>query len=155
MTFSNRKLTTETFLRFWKEKNSSSILKKGKLRRLIMETLRERCMKAQAELPQLETVSHTHLKTGNTVQLTVPHQLRIRLPERYRRMQEEINNADIERSQKMKMEIVMAHMQEQKAKGNITATGEKGPNFEKHALPEINAILYGYHNNPHNALLTS
>jgi hypothetical protein len=110
-----------------------------------MEKLRERCESARSmKSCRDERCLTKNAKNGNEIRLAIPSSLRTRLPPYYREMQDQINNADPETSRKMKVSIALKHLEEQKSKGNVSPNGEKSCNFEKHPLPEINAILYGF-----------
>ena len=61
-----------------------------------------------------------------------------------RAVREEIKKMDPKDQVAAVRDIALKHLKEQKAKGNVDANGVKGPNFEKHEMQEVNALMYGF-----------
>jgi len=71
-----------------------------------------------------------------------------RLSPENKQLREKINRSEPHIANKLKTELALKHLEEQRQKGNMVKTdhGEiKGLNFEPHALAEVNSILYNFH----------
>jgi hypothetical protein len=118
---------------------------------------------------ELERRQNSRVNSNTTVQLNIPDsklqnkslitktvQVRRfpglensnRLSPENRQLKEKISRSEPHIANKLKTELALKHLEEQRQKGHMVKTehGEiKGTNFEPHELPEVNSILYNFH----------
>ncbi len=102
--------------------------------------------KSEVKEVEIKSVGNNKTRGGvDTVKVRIFSGLesKNKLSEEGKRLREIISKADPVQAQKIKVSLALKHLEEQRKKGNVEEN-KKGKNFEKHELPEINAILYGF-----------